>query len=185
MYEDEVWARDQCKQRGLRYISHETYRTKLNHYVWIAVWDGADRYELRLNRSPRKVSMNISTLITILERARDRFTQGSHGWTVIDSILIEAYYRPQEPSCTDQSKSQPTSVFSSQTTDAPAAATNGSPATLVSQTRVSVLLEALVSHLEKSGSLSLDFGNGVKLSITRDALGVCHFNLVSDGKSQN
>ena len=87
--------------------------------------------------------------------------------------------------CTDQSKNPPTSVFLSQTIDAVVVVTNGSPATPVLQTRVSVSLEALVSRLEKSGFLSLDFGNGVKLSITRGALGVCHFNLELGGKSQN
>lgn len=87
--------------------------------------------------------------------------------------------------CTDQSKNPPTSACSSQTTDAPAVVTNGSPATPVLQTRVSVSWEALGSRLAKSGFLSLDFGNGVKLSITRGALGVCHFNLELGGKSQN
>lgn len=48
---DREWAEDQCRERGVRYLSHETYITGSSHQVWIAVEDWSGRYELKLNRS--------------------------------------------------------------------------------------------------------------------------------------
>lgn len=47
---DEQWAKSECARRDLTYLSHETYKTGASHQVWIAVQDGHERFELKLNR---------------------------------------------------------------------------------------------------------------------------------------
>jgi hypothetical protein len=47
---DWEWSQRYCSNRGLRYLSHETYVTMTTHEVWIAVEDWSGRYELRLRR---------------------------------------------------------------------------------------------------------------------------------------
>jgi len=47
---DYDWAQAYCLQNGLRYLSHETYRTMTTHEVWVAVEDYTGRFEVRLNR---------------------------------------------------------------------------------------------------------------------------------------
>ena len=47
---DHEWALAYCQEYGVRYLSHETYRTMKSHEVWIAVEDHSGRYELKLKR---------------------------------------------------------------------------------------------------------------------------------------
>ena len=48
--DDGTWARLYCASAGLRYLSHETYKTGASHEVWIAVEDATGKYEIRLKR---------------------------------------------------------------------------------------------------------------------------------------
>lgn len=48
---DEEWAKRYCRDRELRYLSHEVYITQTSHQVWIAVEDGSGRYEVKTARS--------------------------------------------------------------------------------------------------------------------------------------
>ncbi len=47
---DLKWAKEYCAERGLTYLSHETYRTMKSHQICIAVEDHSGRYELKLDR---------------------------------------------------------------------------------------------------------------------------------------
>ncbi len=48
--DDLKWAKAQCSERGVRYLSHETYRTEATHEVWIAAEECGERFEVKLKR---------------------------------------------------------------------------------------------------------------------------------------
>lgn len=125
--------------------------------------------------------MTLDDLELIILRARDRFPQNCQQWQALDTLAIETYNQKQEAQC--KQPSPPTSASSSPSTSAPAAETNGFPATPVLRTTGSVSWEALVSHLKKNDSPLLVFENGAKLYITQVASGVYHFSLELDGSS--